>query len=52
MDTLIAFLVDRLGWGALILGLVLYLVIEGGLDVITDIISHKILEKKRGRRSD
>ena len=52
MDTLIAFLVDKFGWGALIFGLFLYLVVEGFLDVVTDIISHKILEKKRGRRSD
>ena len=47
MDTLIAFLVYKFGWWALIIGLCLYLVIEGGLDVLTDIISHKILEKKR-----
>ena len=46
MDALIAFLISKFGWGALVGGVVLYLIVEGGLDVATDMISHKIIKNK------
>ena len=47
MDGFIVLLIAKYGWGALIGGIVLYLVVEGGLDVATDLISHKILTHKK-----
>ena len=50
MDTLIQWLVTKWGWGALVLGILLYLLIEGGLDVVTDEISYRI--QKRREKND
>ena len=46
MDALIAFLISKFGWGALVGGFVMYLLIEGSLDIATDIISHRIIKNK------
>ena len=46
MDSLIAFLISKFGWGALVGGLALYLLIEGSLDIATDMISHKIIKSR------
>ena len=46
MDTLIQWLVDKFGWGALVFGILAYLVIEGGLDVVTDEISYRIQKRR------
>ena len=45
MDGFIILLIDRFGWGALIGGILLYLIVEGGLDIATDILSHKIIKR-------
>ena len=45
MDGFIVLLIDKYGWAALIGGVFLYLIVEGGLDIATDIISHKIVKK-------
>ena len=52
MDTLIAFLVDKFGWVALVGGFILYLLVEMTLDVAGDIISEAIrdgMDKRAGR---
>ena len=46
MDTLIQWMVDKFGWGALVLGVLVYLIIEGGLDVTTDEISYRIQRRR------
>lgn len=46
MDGFIIILIQKYGWGALILGIISYLVLEGGLDIATDLISHKIIKNK------
>ena len=46
MDAFILLLVERYGGMALIGGIVLYLVIEGALDIGTDLISHEIIKRK------
>lgn len=46
MDTLIQWMVDKFGWGALVVGVLAYLLIEGGLDVATDEISYRIQRRR------
>ena len=46
MDGFIILLIDRFGWGALVGGVLLYLVVEGSLDVATDLISHAIIKRR------
>lgn len=52
MDGFIIILIQKYGWGALIFGVLAYLVVEGGLDIATDLISHKLIKdrerKERG----
>jgi len=50
MDGFIILLIDKYGWTALIGGIVLYLIVEGGLDIVTDLISDELLERKKSRR--
>ena len=45
MDDLIIWAIEKYGYGALVFGLVAYLLIEGGLDVVTDWISDKRRER-------
>lgn len=45
MDTLIAFLVAKFGWVALIGGLVIYLVVESILDVASGLIGEWIRDR-------
>ena len=45
MDGFIILLIDKYGWVALIGGVILYLIVEGGLDIATDILSHKIIKR-------
>lgn len=45
MDGFIILLIDRFGWGALVGGIIFYLIVEGGLDIATDILSHKIIKR-------
>jgi len=45
MDGFIILLIDRFGWGALVGGIILYLIVEGGLDIATDILSYKIIKR-------
>jgi len=45
VDGFIILLIDRFGWGALVGGVFLYLVVEGGLDIATDLISHKLIKR-------
>jgi len=47
MDVVVQWMVDTWGWGALVMGLVAYLIIEGGLDIVTDLISDWIREKRK-----
>ena len=49
MDTLIAFLVAKFGWVALIVGFVLYLLVEMTLDVAGDLISEAIRDRMDAR---
>jgi hypothetical protein len=50
IDGFIILLIDKYGWGALIGGIVLYLVIEGGLDIATDLLSDSILRRRKAKR--
>jgi hypothetical protein len=50
VDGFIILLIDKYGWGALIGGIVLYLVIEGGLDIATDLLSDSILRRRKAKR--
>lgn len=50
MDGFIIILIQKYGWGALVFGIIAYLLIEGGLDIVTDLISYKILSKKKKKR--
>lgn len=50
MDTLIQWMVNQFGWGALVIGIALYLVIEGGLDIVTGLILMKIEERRNARK--
>ena len=52
MDTLIQWLVDKFGWGALVFGILAYLVIEGGLDVVTDELSYRIQRRRIEKESE
>ena len=52
MDTLIQWMVDKFGWGALVLGVLSYLLIEGGLDVATDEISYRIQRRRIEKESE
>ncbi len=45
MDDLVILLFDKWGYGALVGGLILYLLLEGGLDLVTDWISDKRRER-------
>ena len=45
MDGFIILLIDRFGWGALVGGIILYLIVEGGLDIATDMLSHHIIKR-------
>ena len=45
MDSFILLLIQKYGYGVLVFGIILYVLVEGGLDVVTDIISHKIIKK-------
>jgi len=45
MDGFIILLIDKYGWGALVGGIILYLIVEGGLDIATDLLSHKIIKR-------
>lgn len=49
MDDLIIWLIQKHGWGALVLGVLAYLLIEGGLDIVTDLISNYLINKKKKR---
>ena len=49
MDTLISWMVTKWGWGALVVGIATYLLIEGGLDVLTDEISYRIQQRREER---
>ena len=51
MDALISLMISKFGWGALVFGLVAYLVIEGGLDILTDEISYRI-QQRREKKND
>lgn len=46
MDGFIIILIQKYGWGALVFGVFFYLLIEGGLDIATDLISHKLIKSK------
>ena len=45
MDGFIILLVQKYGYGALVFGVILYLMVEGGLDIVTDLISHRLIKK-------
>lgn len=45
MDGFIILLINKFGYGALVGGIALYLIVEGLLDVTTDLISHKIIKR-------
>ena len=45
MDGFLILLLDKYGWTAIVGGVILYLLIEGGLDIATDILSHKIIKR-------
>ena len=45
MDDLIVWAVDKWGYGALVGGVAIYLIIEGGLDLVADWISDKRRER-------
>ena len=45
MDTLIAFLVTKFGWVALVGGFILYLLVEMTLDVAGDLISEWLRDR-------
>ena len=45
LDDLILVAIDKWGYGALVVGLILYLVLEGGLDLVTDYLSDKRRER-------
>ena len=51
MDGFILLLLEKYGSGVLIFGVVIYLLVEGFLDVTTDLISHEII-KRREREPD
>jgi len=46
MDGFIILLINKYGWGALIGGILLYLIVEGGLDIATDLISHELIRRR------
>lgn len=45
MDGFIILLIDKYGWGMLVFGILLYLFVEGGLDIVTDLLSHKLIQR-------
>ena len=45
MDVFILLLLEKYGGTAILFGVVLYLTVEGFLDVATDILSHKIIKR-------
>ena len=45
LDSFILLLIQKYGYGVLVFGIILYVLVEGGLDIVTDIISHKIIKK-------
>ena len=47
MDDLVIWAFDKWGYGAIIVGVMAYLVIEGGLDLVTDYISDRIRDRRR-----
>ena len=52
MDGFIILLINRFGWGALVFGIVLYLVIEGGLDIATDLIVLRIVREREKKQKE
>lgn len=52
MDGFIILLIDRFGWGALVGGVLLYLVVEGALDISTDLISHSIIKRREKKANE
>jgi len=47
MDSIIGWMIENWGWGALVVGFVVYVIVEGGLDIVTDIISHELIERRK-----
>ena len=45
MDAFLLLLLEKYGGTAIGLGIVLYLLVEGFLDIATDILSHKIIKR-------
>ena len=45
MDSFIIILLEKYGYGVLVFGVLLYLLVEGGMDIATDILSHRIIKK-------
>jgi len=52
MDGFLVLLIDKYGWVALIGGIFLYLIIEGGLDIATDLISHSIIKRREKKANE
>ena len=47
MDDLIIWAIEKWGYGALVIGVFAYLIIEGGLDLVTDYISDRIRDRRK-----
>lgn len=45
MDAFILLLLEKYGGVAILFGFVIYLVVEGLLDIATDLISHKLIKR-------
>lgn len=55
MDNLIVYMIDKFGWGALVIGVGAYLVIESMLDVLSGALGDWIrtqVQKRRERRRE
>jgi len=47
LDDLIVWAIEQFGWGALVVGVIAYLIIEGGLDIAASLITDWIRARRK-----
>ena len=51
MDSFVILMLEKYGNGAIVFGVIIYLVVEGVLDIGTDLISHAIIKRKERKQN-